>query len=82
MIGFRIGLPARLKLWAVAFAGLIAAGLSIYAKGRRDSDAKRDAKDARAYRNTTERMQDAEAAFGDDPAALRERMRDRNPDKR
>ncbi len=56
--------------------------LGIYAKGRRDTNAKRDAKDARAYKTTTEKMQDAEAAFGDDPAVLRQRMRDRNPDKR
>jgi len=66
-------------------AGAIVAALTalgIYAKGRRDSTAKRDAKDARAYKTTTERMQDAEAAFGDDPAILRSRMRDRNPNQR
>jgi hypothetical protein len=63
---------------------LIAAvvGLGAYIKGRRDSTAKRVAKDAKAYQSTTERMQDAEAAFGDDPAILRNRMRDRNPDQR
>jgi len=66
-------------------AGAIVAALTalgIYAKGRRDSTVSRDARDAKAYRNTMEKMQDAEAAFGDDPAVLRGRMRDRNPDKR
>ena len=65
-------------------AGLAALGalFGAYFKGRRDTNANRDAKDAKAYKTTTERMQDAEAAFGDDPAILRSRMRDRNPNQR
>lgn len=69
------------KYLAGAIVAVLTA-LGIYAKGRRDSSAKHEAQDAREYRNTTERMQDAEAAFGDDPAILRQRMRDRNPGQR
>ena len=49
------------------------------AKGER---AKQAVKDAKAFQKTTERMQDAEAAMGDDPAVLRDRLRNRDPDQR
>ena len=44
--------------------------------------AKREARDAKSYRNTTEEMQNVEADMGDDPAVLRDWLRDRNPDQR
>jgi hypothetical protein len=72
----------RLKLWAAAFLAALAAALGIYAKGRGDAKAKRDMRDAAGYRKTTERMQDADASIRDDPAALREWLRDRDPDQR
>jgi hypothetical protein len=72
----------RLKLWAAAFLAALAAALGLYAKGRADAKAKRDMRDAAGYRKTTERMQDADASIRDDPAALREWLRDRDPDQR
>lgn len=72
------------NVWGyLAAAGAAVLGaLGIYFKGRSDANAKRDAGDAKAYRKTTERIQDADAAMGDDPAALREWLRKRDPDKR
>jgi hypothetical protein len=51
-------------------------------QGAQGQKAKQAVKDAKAYRDTTERMQDADAAMGDDPAALREWLRKRDPDQR
>ena len=68
--------------YLIAVLGAVAAIVMAFFRGKASANAKRDARDAKAYQKTTERMQDAEAAFGDDPAVLRERMHDRNPDKR
>lgn len=51
-------------------------------QGAQSQKAKQAVKDAKSYRDTTERMQDADAAMGDDPAALREWLRKRDPDQR
>ena len=51
-------------------------------QGAQGAKAKQAAKDAKAYRDTTERMQDADAAMGDDPAVLRDSLRQRDPNKR
>lgn len=82
MIGFLLAIPARLKLWAAALGAALVAAWVIYAKGKASERAKQELKAARSYRTTVERMQDAEAAMGDDPAVLRDRMRERNPDQR
>lgn len=66
-------------LWRPLLAVLGAAGL--YAKGRSDAKAKADLRDLKGFKKTTERMQDADAAMGDDPAALREWLRKRDADK-
>jgi hypothetical protein len=50
--------------------------------GQTDANAKRTAQDAKAYRDTIERMQDEDAIMGDDPAILRGKLRDRNPKAR
>lgn len=50
-------------------------------QGAQGAKAKQAAKDAKAYRDTTERMQNADAAMGDDPAVLRDSLRQRDPDK-
>lgn len=61
--------------WLVAGAGVLA----LYLKGRADAKAKADLRDLKGFKKTTERMQDADAAMGDDPAALREWLRKRDP---
>jgi hypothetical protein len=66
----------------LAAGGAVLAIVMAFFRGKASANAKRDARDAKAYQKTTERMQDAEAAFGDDPAVLRERLRERNPDQR
>lgn len=82
MIRFILALPARLKLWAAAIGAALVTVWVIYAKGRASERAKHELKAARSYKTTTERMQDADASMGDDPAVLRDRMRERDPDQR
>ena len=66
-------------LWRPLLAVLGAAGL--YVKGRADAKAKADLRDLKGFKKTTERMHDADAAMGDDPAVLRDSLRQRDPDK-
>ena len=74
---------ARAIAWAVMGAlALITFGKVNQRKGRKEANAARDLKDLKGFNQTTERMQDAEAAMGDDPAALREWLRQRDPDQR
>ena len=67
-------------LWKPLLAVLGAAGL--YVKGRADAKAKADLRDLKGFKKTTERIQDADAAMGDDPAVLRDSLRQRDPNKR
>ena len=75
-------------IWRLILGGLwkpllaVLGALGLYAKGRSDAKAKADLRDLKANAKTTERMQDADAAMGDDPAALREWLRKRDPDQR
>lgn len=66
-------------LWKPLLAVLGAAG--VYVKGRADAKAKADLRDLNGFKKTTERMQDADAAMGDDPAVLRDSLRQRDPNK-
>lgn len=66
-------------LWKPLLAVLGAAGL--YVKGRADAKAKADLRDLKGFKKTTERIQDADAAMGDDPAVLRDSLRQRDPNK-
>ena len=72
------------NLWGyVAMAGTAILGaLGIYFKGRSDAKRKADLKDLKGFKKTTERMQDADAAMGDDPAVLRDSLRKRDPNVR
>lgn len=63
-------------------AVLVAGWFTAKRQGAAGQKAKQAAKDAKAYRDTTERMQDADAAMGDDPAVLRDSLRQRDPKKR
>ncbi len=62
----------------LALGGLFVAVL----KGGARAKGKAEVKDLKGFKRTTERMQDADAAMGDDPAALREWLRQRDPDQR
>lgn len=64
-----------LRRWAAVAA--LAAGLALYLKGRSDASAKAAAKESAAYRDTRKDMDDAQANLGDDPAALRDWLRER-----
>ncbi len=72
------------NLWGyVAAAGAAVLGaLGLYLKGRKDAKTKADLRDLKGFKKTTERMQDADAAMGDDPAALREWLRKRDTEQR
>lgn len=69
------------KLAGFALA-VLSFGLWQRRQGAQGQKAKQAAKEAKAYRDTTERIQDADAAMGDDPSALREWLRERDPNKR
>jgi hypothetical protein len=67
----------------IAGAAVIVAGwFTAKRQGAQAAKAKRDVVDAKAYRETNERMQDADAAMGDDPAILRDSLRKRDPNVR
>lgn len=55
----------------------IAGGLAAYVKGRRDSDADREKRDAKDYQKTMEKMHEADVSHGDVPAD-REWLRERS----
>ena len=50
-------------------------------QGAKGATAKRDIQDLKGFKKTTERIQDADAAMGDDPAVLRDSLRQRDPNK-
>ena len=76
----------RIKLWASVAGLFIAALAASWFGGRKsgvsDAKAKQETQDAKAYRDTIERMQDEDAIMGDDPAILRGKLHDRNPETR
>ena len=77
LIGFFLGLGAKVKLYALMFAGFVAVlGMAVL-KGQSIQRAKEARKDAKAYRKTTERIADAKPIDRDANNA-RERLRDRN----
>lgn len=65
-----------------ALAALWAYGLAKKREGASTARADAAAKAAKDYRDTTERIQHEDASMGDDPAALREWLRQRDTDKR
>jgi len=84
IIGLLTGNP--IARFVAKLAGIALAVLTFGAwqrrQGAQGAKAKQVAKDAAAYRKTTERIQDADATMGDDPAALREWLRKRDPEQR
>jgi hypothetical protein len=70
---------ARALAW---LAGIIAVLGGAWLAGKRQGAVRADLDAAKDNIKTTERMQDADAAMGDDPAALRDWLRNRDPDQR
>ena len=68
--------------YIAAAGGAVLGAAALYFKGRSDAKAKADMRDLKGFKKTTERMQDADVAMGDDPAVLRDRMRQRDPNQR
>ena len=74
-------------IWKLILGGLwrpllaVLGALGLYAKVRADAKAKADLRNLKGFKKTTERIQDADAAMGDDPAVLRDSLRQRDPNK-
>lgn len=80
LTGNRIARTIGLAVMAVL--GVLTFGAVKKREGAQQAKAKQATKDAKAYRQTNERMQDADAAMGDDPAVLRDSLRNRDPNVR
>lgn len=63
-------------------AALMAALAAAFWRGGRAERNRHGAQDARNYRDTRKRMDDASDHLGDDPATLRDWLRERGGDKR
>ncbi len=81
---FLIGnkLARTIGMAVMAVLGVMTFGAVKKREGAQSAKAKQAVRDAKAYRETNERMQDADAAMGDDPAALREWLRKRDTEQR
>lgn len=84
IIGLITGNPIARTLAKIGGLILLVLTFGAYQRrqGAQGQKAKQAIKDAKAYRDTTERIQDADAAMGDDPAVLRDSLRQRDPNKR
>ena len=63
--------------WLAAVSGLVLVFLGVYAKGRKDKRRETALEAAERMAKTRKRMDDAEASMGDDPAVLRDSLRER-----
>lgn len=66
---------ARLKMWSAAFGLIVAALAASWFGGRKAAQADAKTKGLEGYVKTRERMDDVDS--GDDPAVLREWLRER-----
>lgn len=66
----------------MAVLGVLTFGAVKKREGAKAARSEAAVKAAKGYQKTTERMQNEDAAMGDDPAALREWLRKRDADKR
>ena len=75
---------AKLALQAFAFAvliiGAVVYGIGQRWQGRKEAKAETALEAAERYAKQRKAMDDAEAAMGDDPAVLRDRLRNRPED--
>ena len=79
-----IALISSLGLWPyiAAAGGAIAALWAMFRKGKKAARQQTALQAAEAYAKTRKEMDDADAAMGDDPATLRQWLRDRDPGTR
>lgn len=63
--------------WLAAVSGLVLVFLGVYVKGRKDKRRETALEAAERMAKTRKRMDDAEASMGDDPAVLRDSLRER-----
>jgi hypothetical protein len=76
MIGFLLGIPGKLKLYAAAILAAFAGAFALYAKGRADAKARHAVKDLTEHKDTVERVLNETPS--DAPAdVIRQRLRDR-----
>jgi len=66
---------SRFKGWLAALAGVLLALLGVYAAGRRDARQRAAQEADEAYRETRRRIDEVDV--GDDPAVLRDWLRQR-----
>jgi hypothetical protein len=69
VIAFLLGIPSRLKLWLAALVAVFAAVGAVYAKGRSDAKAKRDAAEAARKIKTLETAREVKADVDQKPDA-------------
>lgn len=69
MIAFLLGIPSRLKLWLAAIVAVFAAVGAVYAKGRSDAKAKRNAAEAARKIKTLETAREVKADVDQKPDA-------------
>jgi uncharacterized membrane protein len=82
MTGLQIGMALAAGALIVAVIAVRMAIRRAIAEALAAERAKLEAIGLRQYHATTERMRDAEAAFGDDPAILRGQLHARDPNQR
>ena len=75
MIGFLLGIPARLKLYAAAILAFVAGAFGIYVKGRSDAKAKEAVKDLKQEVKTHDRINQADTGAGLSDSERIERLR-------
>lgn len=68
--------------YLLAASGAVALFLLGIVKGGAAAKNKAAVQNLEGFKKTTERMQNEDAAMGDDPAVLRERLRQRDPNQR
>jgi hypothetical protein len=71
-----------LMLGLAVLAGLTFKRMQDERRGVLAERAKADLRNAKAYRETRERMDDAQTSFGVDPDIIRDSLRTRDPNKR
>jgi membrane protein DedA with SNARE-associated domain len=64
MIGFLLGIPGKLKLYAAAILAAFAGAFALYAKGRADAKARHVVKDLKQEVQTHDRINKADTGAG------------------
>ena len=67
-----LSLPGAVKRWAIIAGAALLAALGLYAKGRSDGKSNEVRKADKAYRETREKMDEADETTPSDPDVLRD----------